>query len=529
MKFILAYLGLLPILFLAGPTIHIYQLESYQTPGFLHSIKRSWFRILIPLLFAAFVPALGGTVLFLTPAHPWFAYGLAAVLTLIVGVTGWQRFRKQPAKKPLVYTSRIKRLLIITAIILFIPSGICMALIPEMIGLAATHIAGALLLPCWILIGGLCISPIEKLIQKWYFRDAQKRLCSNPELIRIGITGSYGKTSSKVILGTILSEQYKTLYTPGSYNTTMGVTRTIRSDLKPEHEVFIAEMGARHVGDITEICRLVQPTYGLITSIGPQHLETFKTQERINTTKYELIKALPEQGCAFFPADGGICEQLYEKTKHVSKWLFGLERPRAAVSAREIHASSEGSDFILVTRDGRECLCRTKLLGRHNIQNILGCVAVALELGLTLEQISAGISKLKPVEHRLQLIPTGNGTTVIDDAFNSNPAGAAAALEVLSSFAGRHMIITPGLVELGELEESENVEFGRKMADAVDYALLVARNAAAMERGLLEKGFPKERIIKTGTLQEASQALTHLIRTGDTVLFENDLPDQYEK
>ena len=198
------------------------------------------------------------------------------------------------------------------------------------------------------------------------------------------------------------------------------------------------------------------------------------------------------------------------------------------MSARDITHGPQGSTFTLTGPDGSAVRCTTRLLGRHNVQNILGCAAVAHALGLTMEEIARGIGKVEPVEHRLQLIPTGNGITVIDDAFNSNPAGTRAALEVLKDFPGRKIIVTPGLVELGEAEAAENEAFGRAMAGAVDIAILVARNAAAMKKGLLEAGFDEDNLIVTGKLAEATAALGSLARVGDVVLFENDLPDHYE-
>ena len=156
-----------------------------------------------------------------------------------------------------------------------------------------------LLLPLWVALGGLLAWPIEKLVSEMYFRDAQKKLAARPDIIKIGITGSYGKTSVKFILGTILQEKYQTLITPSSFNTPMGVTKIIRERLTPATQVFVAEMGARHVGDIKELCRLVHPRYGVLTSVGPQHLDTFHTLERIKNTKYELMDAVPADGCCF--------------------------------------------------------------------------------------------------------------------------------------------------------------------------------------------------------------------------------------
>ena len=254
-------------------------------------------------------------------------------------------------------------------------------------------------------LAGLCAWPIEKLISELYFHDTQRMLRERPDLIKIGITGSYGKTSVKFILGTLLSEKYQTLVTPSSYNTPMGVTKIIRTKLQPAHQVFVAEMGARHVGDIKEMCRLVHPTYGVLTSVGPQHLDTFHTIERIKATKYELMDAVPQDGCCFFPDDGGICRELFDKTRKERRLCCLRKSNDADVWAEHITVSPAGSAFILCTRK-ESIACETRLLGEHNIQNILLAATVCLRLGLTLRQISRGIAKLEPVEHRLQLIPS---------------------------------------------------------------------------------------------------------------------------
>ena len=205
-------------------------------------------------------------------------------------------------------------------------------------------------------------------------------------------------------------------------------------------------MGARYRFDIQEICDFVKPKIGIITSIGPQHLESFKKIENVVKTKSEIIECLPEDGVVFLPNDDSHCLKLYNKEKR-EKYIYGVKDKHADVYAKDIKLTSKGSEFIAVTKNG-EIRCMTKLLGEHNIQNILGCIAVAIYLGLSNEQIASGISKIKPIEHRLQILETGNGITVIDDAFNSNPVGSKMALDVLKGFEGRKIIITPGMVEL---------------------------------------------------------------------------------
>ena len=384
-------------------------------------------------------------------------------------------------------------------------------------------------MPLWIALGGLCAWPIEKLVSEMYFRDAQKKLAARPDLIKIGITGSYGKTSVKFILGTILQEKFQVLVTPSSFNTPMGVTRIIREKLMPAHQVFVAEMGARHVGDIKELCRLVHPNYGVLTSVGPQHLDTFRTLDRIKSTKYELMDAIPDGGCCFFPDDKGICRELFDKTRK-EKRLCSIHpgADDADVWVTDIQVSPAGSSFILHTMNDA-IACQTRLLGEHNIQNIVLAATVGLRLGMNLRQIARGIGRIMPVEHRLQLIPSA-GVTIIDDAFNANPKGAQAARRVLREFQGRRIIITPGMVELGSGEEKFNHDFGMLMAECVDVAILVGKkHTAPIAKGLKEKGFPSENLFVVSTLEEASAILRQIGRPGDVALFENDLPDNYSE
>ena len=242
----------------------------------------------------------------------------------------------------------------------------------------------------------------EQKINQFFIDDAKRILNERQDLIRIGITGSYGKTSSKFILGTLLGEKYKVLVPPSSYNTPMGITRMIREMLDDSHQILIAEMGARHVHEIAELCDIVHPNYSLLTSIGMQHLETFGSFENIVQTKYEIMQALDKTGIGFFPNDDGVCLKLYERFGG-NKRLFGLHPDGNDVWAEDVEIGAFGSTFTLCIGTERQ-RCTTSLLGRHNIMNILGCACVAHALGLSLLQIAQGIQKIEPVEHRLQLI-----------------------------------------------------------------------------------------------------------------------------
>ena len=519
----------------ARPLFHYFQLESYQFPGYFRTLRRNLLKAILPGVVMNAVLLLGATILPSVLKERIWLLVTEAALWLLAGFLIRLAFTDRKAKKPLNYTPRMKRLYV-TAFIVF---WLLLALFSSIgtrydpvkqetvtNGWIAFCALFPALLPLWVALAGLLAWPLEKLITELYFRDARRMLNERPDLIKIGITGSWGKTSVKFILGTLLEEKYHTLVTPASFNTPMGVTRAIRTLLEPGHRVFVAEMGARHVGDVKELCRLVHPSLGVITSVGPQHLDTFKTVERVTKAKYELIQALPEDGAGFFADDGDICLSLHEKT-YKEKMLAGLNPERDDVWAEEIRVTPEGSRFLLCT-PGARIPCETELLGELNIRNIVLAASVCLKLGLTEKQIARGIRKLKPVEHRLQLIRSAGGMTVIDDAFNSNIRGAEQALEVLKEFPARRIVVTPGMVELGEQEQELNRQLGLKMAACCDEAVLVGlKRSEPIAAGLKEAGFPEERIHAVPSLQEARAWVSRTAGSGDTVLFENDLPDNY--
>ncbi len=493
--------------------LHYFQLESYQLPGFFRSIRRNAKKTLLPGLAMAAVGVLA------------LVLRLSAVLRMALAalMAGWlfRQAKSEKLKKPFVITERVKRLIVMHAATAFIVSLVVRFAMPLIIWCLLPAFEAAL-----IALAAVCAQPIEKSINQQFVDDAKKRLESNPNLIRIGITGSYGKTSTKFLLRDILSVKYNVLATPSSFNTTMGVTRVIREQLMPSHQVFIAEMGARHVGDIKELVDLVHPTMGLLTSVGPQHLDTFGTIERIKNTKYELIDGLPENGTAILARDGAICEELYGRCPLEKKYM-----PGDLMTASDMEWGPFGTRFTLTDiQTGESARCETRLLGEHSISNLLLCCTAARTLGMTPAEIAMGVARCQPVEHRLELLNGGGGVSIIDDAFNSNPVGAKAALRVLKGFPGRRIVITPGMVELGGEEAQFNREFGEQMASSVDVAILVGRkHTQPIVDGLLSKEFPQENIHVVSSLEESTKVLHAMMRAGDVVLYENDLPDNYSE
>ncbi len=457
-----------------------------------------------------------------------------ATVTMIIVSLGMLPFRKhsvKKAKKPLVYTPRVKRL-ILTNVILFAAVLLLSLYISLGFGTIYPFVYTLILITVFnfvfVAAANLIIRPVELLINRHYYNDAKKILKAMPGLKIIGITGSYGKTSSKYILSRILSSKYNTLMTPESYNTPMGVIKTIRGSLKPTHEIFVCEMGAKYRKDIKELCELVNPGYGLLTSIGPQHLESFKTLRNVIDTKMDLVGALPDKACAVLNMENKYIseEAPSESVGYSVDYVKGTD-----YWAEDISYGPEGVRFTLCTTKGERVVFESKLLGRHNILNIIGAVAMAQLMGMTVPEAVYPVKRLESVPHRLELKQKPNGVTVIDDAFNSNIEGAKSAVEVLGSFPkGGRILITPGIVEAGDSEYDLNFEFAKTAGNYCDYIILVgARQTKPIQEGLKESGYNEENLFVVQDLTEAIAKMNELAKSGSTVLFENDLPDLYNE
>ncbi|MBR3290371.1 MAG: UDP-N-acetylmuramoyl-tripeptide--D-alanyl-D-alanine ligase [Clostridia bacterium] len=524
----LLVLGTVHAVMQAQTLVHMLQLEGYHNKGYFswcgqHAAK--W----LPLSrFAAILPLL---VIGVTPLLPIRIHGRLGVALLAIAVLGLLisglGALPRHAKKPLVYTRRVWRMLITYCVLVA-----ALLLISRYMGgwasparVAVTMLVLILAVPLLVPLANFINRPLEHAIARHFVRDAEKILRGRPDLIVIGITGSYGKTSTKNFLHALLSTQYNVLMTPESYNTTMGVVRTIRERLKSSHEVFIVEMGAKGVGEIKEICDIVHPKYGLLTSIGEQHLESFRSVENIIKTKFELADAIPEDGFICVNADNEYIRGRAVTNTRVVTYGASPES-EADYRATGVAAGQTGSQFTLTEPDGTQTEFSTRLLGAHNIQNLAGCLALARELGVPAIKLVYPVRLLKPVRHRLELLPNG----FIDDAFNSNPAGFRSALDVLKSFEGQRVLVTPGMVELGEREAALNEELGAYAAGCCDYAVLVGeKQAGPLKKGLLLAGFDESNIYVAQSLSEGLAHLGTIPADGArTVLLENDLPDNYD-
>jgi UDP-N-acetylmuramoyl-tripeptide--D-alanyl-D-alanine ligase len=379
------------------------------------------------------------------------------------------------------------------------------------------------------------VKPIQALDNRRFVERAKRRLDEVNPLV-IGITGSFGKTTTKACVNSVAELRGPSYATPASFNSYLGVVRAINEGLSTKHRTFVVEMGAYRRGDVAEICELVHPRIGVLTAIGPAHLERFGSLDAIEQAKGELAEALPSEGSFVTSADDERCVRVAGRT-HARVILFSTANaPDAEVTAHDITMAEGTTRFALRRRTPsgahEETTVRTRLLGRHNVANLLAAAAVGVAMELPLDAIGRALARVSPPAHRLApILNRQAGIVVIDDAYNSNPVGAAAALEVLASHkADRRVLVTPGMVELGEREQEENQRFGTRAAEVCDVVVLVGEERSRpILAGLHAASYPDSQIHVVANTAEAQALLAKTTRKGDVVLFENDLPDLYSE
>ena len=440
--------------------------------------------------------------------------------------------RRKPAKKKLVFTPRVIRMCVTSTIVYGAVCALSMIFGYKKFSIIESNGWYLPVLCLWQIfslfmpmIANFINKPVEKGVNNYYINDAKRIINELPNTIVIGITGSFGKTSTKYYLNTLLSAKYNVLMTPASFNTTMGVVKTVRGMLNATHEIFICEMGAKGVGEIKEICDIVHPKHSMITSIGEQHLETFKSVDNIIKTKFEIADCITD-GTVVLNYDNDL---IRNHGTDKNKLTYGIGDGDYDYKATNIKVSPKGTSFTVIHK-GESYDFSTKLLGSHNVQNITGAIAMAHFMGVPMRDLVFPVKRLECVPHRMEILDKGNGVTVIDDAFNSNPAGARAALGTLAMMEDcERILVTPGMVELGEREYDLNRELGEFAADCCDAAILVGeRQAPPIKEGLLKKGYPEDKIYVVKSLNEGVE-IAYGLNAGRkrVILLENDLPDNY--
>ena len=525
-----------------------YNMHMFQLNTYMNNEQREWLRRNSHLQWILNFAVVLGIIRLAGRAFisvPWL--GLAGDIliwfTFIVIILVYRLMVEMNSKKPLKFTPRVKRMvasdIVLCVLLLVIPVAVIAAMGLLDTGAVKTFPLGAFLLlltglqKVMIMVANKVNRPIEKGVNNHYINDAKRILKENPDLTIIGVTGSYGKTSVKFYLETLLRQRYRVLVTPESYNTPMGIVITIRKFLKPTHEIFVCEMGARYVGEIKEDCDLVHPHHGLITSIGPQHLDTFESMENIQKTKFELADAVPDGGILFLNGDNEYIAEELERRKgsrplYDNPVMYHSQKIGSGYYASDIVITNHGTDFTVNAPDGESERFSMKLVGMHNVINVMGAIAVAHEFDIPLAELRIPVRRIQSVPHRMEMKNHGD-VTIIDDAFNSNPIGSKAAVETLAIMDGMRILITPGMVELGEDEAEYNRKFGTYAADCCDRIFLVGRkHTEPIKEGILSKGFPEKHLEVFDKVEDAiSRAYAVKTDKHKYILLENDLPDNY--
>lgn len=376
------------------------------------------------------------------------------------------------------------------------------------------------------------LRPLDKYLKRQIIDSAREKLKERKApLTIIGITGSYGKTSMKAALKTVLSEGKRVLATPDSVNTPVGVSRFVLDKLTDQTEVLIVEMGAYTRGDIADLCSITKPDIAVLTGINEAHLERFGSLEHTIAAKFEIVEHANEDALLIINGDDQRVREnaaAYSRGRTVA-WFGNFGNAQFLAEAVHFDPEEPGMRFVLSGPDGRVGEFLLPFLAPYVAELVQAAATAAAHLGMSYEQIATGIMKLKPVEHRLELKSRENNVWIIDDSYNGNPEGVRAAIGLLEQLQSRRRIyVTPGLVEMGERSDEVHREIGAQLAGAAEQIALVRNSVTPhIADGLQAKGFDPDNIVWFDSAQEMHQKLPGTFRGGDVVLFQNDWPENY--
>lgn len=509
--------------------LHMLQLNWYDDDHrYLKWIVANPYKVFIhiDMFFVIFI-----TCLFVEPivALIFFASFYLVVCALVI-----RNKKGEQVKLKFNFTARARRLSVTILLLYLLPIAV-MCLFFDSSLLAYYYLilgAFAYFNYFFVMLANIINIPVERQVFLHFKRMASRKLKNMNHLNVIGITGSYGKTSSKNILNDILNIKFNSFATPKNYNTTYGLILTINKFLDKFTDTFIAEMGAFKQGEIQELCDLVHPKYGILTRIGEAHLESFGSLENTTKTKFELIESLPSDGCGVLNYDDER-QRNYKLKNKCDILTIGITSKDVHYRATNIKLSNTGSTFeVIVKGDKKKYVFETRLLGKHNIYNILSSIALGHYLGISMEQLVVAVKGVNSIPHRLELKKMGQ-INIIDDAYNSNPSGCKSALEVLKLMPGKRIIVTPGMIELGSKQYELNQMLGEDIANSngVDEVILVGKEQTKpIYEGLILQNYPKENIHILNNVVDAYGLIYRLKKDQEVfALFENDLPDTFNE
>ncbi|GLS19080.1 hypothetical protein GCM10007874_20970 [Labrys miyagiensis] len=520
---VLVLLGFIPFAWKRFLTyLHIFQQEEYDAGRFLHWL---FYNVVFDTRVSLAVVVLSAMSK-LYPAPVFILAFFIAVIFLIMARR--ERDPRQTGKKKLAMTQRATRILRVAFALV-----LALGLIGVGFGVAPVWVVALVqLIPFALVAAVKILQPGENRIQQGFWNEAHDKLKRLAPVI-VGVTGSYGKTSTKHILGHLLESAGSALITPGSVNTTMGIARIVREQLEPYHRLFVVEMGAYGPGSIERLCRLAPPDIAVVTAVGAAHYERFKSLDTVAKTKFELpAAAIARSGKAIINDAVLVFKDAKDFTDahRASMVLVG----NGEGSEAKIHSVIQGKDGLTVSLSylGKDYTLSAPLYGLHHGGNMAIAFVTALAMGIDPEIAEIAMRSTPQIKHRLEVKRQADGTVIVDDAYNSNPAGFASALEILPLLVGeggRRILVTPGMVELGAAHAEEHRKIGTKAAETVDILLAVAPDRIRDLVQAYKAAKPDGEVVACASFAAAQTWMGANLQAGDVVLLENDLPDLYER
>ncbi len=437
-------------------------------------------------------------------------------------------------RKPLVYTAKM-RIISGVSVLFHILSAYVLAGVSGWTPLFLV----AVILFCYVhfiflVLASSAFYPFDLLVKTVIISKAKRTLCMYPEVKVIAIAGSYGKTLMKEAVSAVLSTKYTVLKTPENVNTPLGIARLILHDLNNRTQFLVVELGEYQKGDIRQLAQFVQPTIGIITGINEAHLERMGTIENTADAIFELAENVNPEGFLVLNAsDVRVKQYTASHTPSVAHvWYCSSRDDKSPVSIRNFRVNQDGtgSTWDMYEKMKKIMHIKSKLLPQYATGTCMAAYLIGNRLGIGGKDSLEALERISPAAHRLQpIVNTTAQILVIDDSYNGNPDGVAAAIEVLGSFTKRRkLFITPGLVEMGDQSERVHDDIGRRLARVADLVLLVDNSVTPFIRqGLTSEGFDKTRIITYPDAVTLHQKFSEYIKPGDVVLFQNDWSDNY--
>jgi UDP-N-acetylmuramoyl-tripeptide--D-alanyl-D-alanine ligase len=505
---------------------YLWQLKEYHTGRFLDHFRTEkgkklflnkilLFKIIcIPIFFV----------------YPLFVFFVLFIIYLTEAAKGLLDFLRKRIKKP-VLTKKTAFLILISLLIEILFIFILLGYTPNITSFLFWLLVFDILTPVIASIIILFFQPLTVLFRNQIIKKAKEKRAKFKDLIVVGVTGSYGKTSTKEFLATILSEKYKVLKTKEHQNSEVGISQCILNDLKPEHEIFIVEMGAYNRGGIKLLCDIAQPQHGILTGINEQHMATFGSLDNIIKTKYELIESLPRLGFAVFNGDNKYCRELHRKapvSKRICYTTFSAlahEVVGGDFWTSKIKADKESIYFKVFSRWGEIGEFKVNVVGEHCAQNVLMAAIVAKEVfGMTLDEIAKAAQKIKPEQGGVKLIKNKDGLNIVNSTYSANSDGVISHLEYLKVWPGKKVIIMPCLIELGWVSEEIHKIIGKKIAEVCNLAIITTKDRLKEIRGATG-----EKAVFLESPKKIFEKIKEFCSPGDVILLEGRVPNQLIK